>query len=40
MIENDGNFDFVDAGRTFTCRVEAARAPRADARIARRCPRV
>ncbi len=31
MTENDGHFDFTDAGRTFTCRVEAARAPRVDA---------
>lgn len=31
MTETDESFAFVDAGRTFTCRVETARAPRVDA---------
>jgi hypothetical protein len=30
MIQTGKDFDFVDAGRTFNCRVEAARAPRTD----------
>jgi hypothetical protein len=31
MTDTDQSFTFVDAGRTFACRVEAARAPRAGA---------